>query len=93
MKKCPKCNRNYDGFDFNDLSVCLNDGEDLVMVLVLNPETVERMKTQGSEGYWNPPNYGSRKSGKSVLIWAGLSFLLLLIFLGLAVFPIFQGIK
>lgn len=94
MKKCPKCNRNYDGFDFNNLSVCPDDGKDLVMVLILNPETVEQMKTQGGEGYWNPSNYGEKSIGnRAILIWAGLSLFLLLIFVGLAVFLIFQGIK
>ncbi|MBX7175018.1 MAG: hypothetical protein K1X72_28835 [Pyrinomonadaceae bacterium] len=65
MKVCSKCNRNYDASEYNNLSVCLDDGADLIMLLVLSPETLERMKTQSGNGYAKPIPLGKNR-GKSI---------------------------
>ena len=79
MKVCSKCNRNYDASEYNNLSVCLDDGADLIMVLVLSPKTIENMKTPKGEGYWTPPE-NDKSIGKSFLIQLGLLLFLLLVF-------------
>ncbi len=89
MKVCSKCSRNYDDSEYNNLSVCLDDGADLIMVLVLSPETIENMKTPKGEGYWTPPE-NDKSVVKSLLFWVGLSIFLLLMFFGLVIFLIFQ---
>ena len=62
MKVCSKCNRNYDASEYNDFSVCLDDGADMIVVLVLSPETLERMKTQSGDGYTKPFSLGENQS-------------------------------
>lgn len=89
MKVCSKCNRNYDDSAYDSLSVCLDDGADLIMVLVLSPETIENMKTPKGEGYWTPPE-NDKSVVKSLLLWVGLNIFLLLMFFGLVIFLIFQ---
>lgn len=92
MKVCSKCNRNYDASEYNNMSVCLDDGAELIMVLALSPETLERMKTQSGEGYAKPIPISENRR-KSIRILTGFFVFLLLVCFGLAIFIIFQFSK